>query len=98
MCALSAVGATRLSPPAPFKADAQILGRILAAFPGWLPDTVRQLSLMDILLQENGIQTGGKPLDELFGAYPDCFKLLPIGDMPQKVRLIKKPEGLAPAC
>ena len=98
MCALSAVGVTRLSPPAPFKEDAQILGRILAAFPGWLPDTVRQLSLMDILLQENGIQTGGKPLDELFGAYPDCFKLLPIGDMPQKVRLIKKPEGLAPAC
>ena len=98
MCALSAVGATRLSPPAPFKEDAQILGRILAAFPGWLPDTVRQLSLMDILLQENGIQTGSKPLPELFAIWPDCFKLLPIGDMPQKVRLLKKPEGFAPAC
>ena len=96
--ALSAVGGTRLPSPAPVKADAQTLKRILAAFPGWLPDTIRQLSLMNILLQESGIQTGGKPLPELFAIWPDHFKLLPLGDLPQKVRLLKKPEGLEFAC
>jgi len=98
MGAVSAVGAAQLPSPAPVKADAQTLKRILAAFPGWLPDTVRQLSLMDILLQESGIQTGGKRLPELFAIWPDHFKLLPLGDLPQKVRLLKKPEGLEFAC
>ena len=78
--------------------DAQALQRILAAFPTWLPDTVRQLSMMNTLLQESGVQSGRKPLDELFGAYPDCFKLLPATGPAMKVRLLKKPEGFAPAC
>ena len=98
MVALSAVSGARPSTTALVKEDAQTLNRILAAFPGWLPDTVRQLSLMNILLQESGIQTGGKPLPELFARWPDHFKLLPIGDQPQKVRLLKKPENLEYAC
>ena len=98
MGGFSAVSGARLSPSAPAKEDAQTLNRILAAFPGWLPDTVRHLSLMTILLQESGIQTGGKPLPELFASWPDYFKLLPIGDQPQKVRLLKKPEDLEFAC
>lgn len=98
MVALSAVSGARPSITAPIKEDAQTLNRILAAFPGWLPDTVRQLSLMTILLQESGIQTGGKPLPELFASWPEHFKLLPVGDQPQKVRLLKKPEALEFAC
>ena len=94
MVALSAVSDVRPSITAPIKEDAQTLNRILAAFPGWLPDTVRHLSLMTILLQESGIQTCGKPLPELFASWPEHFKLLPVGDQPQKVRLLKKPEGL----
>ena len=94
--ALPAVGAMPLQPPAPSKEDTQILRRIFAAFPGWLPDTVRQLSLMTILLHENGIELGSKPLDELFGAYPDFFKLQPDTGPALKVRLLKKSQGLAP--
>ena len=84
--------------PAPCTTDAQALGRILAAFPNWQPDTVRQLSLMDTLLQEGGIQFGAQPLDALFGAFPDYFKLLPDTGTALKVRLLRKPEGFAPAC
>ncbi len=98
MVALSAVSDVRPSITAPIKEDAQTLNRILAAFPGWLPDTVRQLSLMTILLQESGIQTCGKPLPELFASWPEHFKLLPVGDQPQKVRLLKKPQDLEFAC
>lgn len=84
--------------PAASPEDAQALQRILAAFPAWLPDTVRQLSMMDTLLHESGVQVGAKPLDELFAAYPDYFKLLPATGPVMKVRLLKKPEGFAPAC
>lgn len=88
-----AAGVASVSPE-----DAQALQRILAAFATWLPDTVRQLSMMDTLLQEGGVQTGSKPLHELFGAYPDYFKLLPATGPAMKVRLLKKPEGFALAC
>lgn len=84
--------------PAVLPEDAQALQRILKAFATWLPNTVRQLSMMDTLLQEGGVQVGDKPLDKLFGAYPDYFKLLPDTDSPLKVRLLKKPKGLACAC
>jgi hypothetical protein len=88
-----AAGVASVSPE-----DAQALQRILAAFATWLPDTVRQLSVMDTLLQEGGVQIGSKPLHELFGAYPDYFKLLPATGPALKVRLLKKPEGFALAC
>lgn len=88
-----AAGVASVSPE-----DAQAVQRILAVFPAWLPDTVRQLRMMDTLLQEGGVQVGGKPLDELFGAYPEYFKLLPATGPALKVRLLKKPEGFALAC
>ena len=85
-------------PAAPSSKDAQAVRRIFAAFPNWLPDTVRQLSMMETLLQEGNVQFGDKPLDELFGAYPNYFKLLPDTGPVLKVRLLKKPEGFALAC
>ena len=72
--------------------------RILAKFASWQLDTIRQLSLLGTLLDESNIDIGGKPLDELFGAYPDYFKLLPDTGPAMQVRLLKKPEGFAPAC
>ena len=84
--------------PADSPEDAQALQRIFATFPAWLPGTVRQLSMMNTLLQEGGVQLGSKPLDELFGGYPDFFKLLPDTGPALKVRLLKKPQGLASAC
>ncbi|MDB5931747.1 MAG: hypothetical protein JWR60_3454 [Polaromonas sp.] len=83
---------------APSSGSARAVQRILAAFPAWLPDTVRQLGMMDTLLQEGGVQVGGKPLDVLFGMYPDYFKLLPATGPAMKVRLLRKPQGFAPAC
>lgn len=78
--------------------DAQALERIFATFSTWLPNTVRQLGMMNTLLREGGVQVGGKPLDELFGAYPGYFKLLPATSPAMKVRLLRKPEGSALAC
>ena len=51
-----------------------------------------------MLLEENGVVFGNKPLDALFSLYPDYFELLPAIGPATKVRLLKKPENLEFAC
>lgn len=78
--------------------DAQALQRIFAAFPRWQPDTpgaVRSLGMMQTLLDESGVSTGSKPLDELFAACPGYFEMLPPGGPAEQVRLLRKPEDPA---
>ena len=65
--------------------------RILAALPGWLPNTIKQLNQLGGPLLIGGIKRGSKPLHELFRKYPDYFKVLPINGPAKQVRLIKKP-------
>lgn len=86
--------------PEPSPEDAQALQRIFAAFPRWLPNTVgsvRSLSMMETLLEESGVSTGSKSLDELFATYPDYFEMLPPDGPAEQVRLLRKPEDSAPA-
>lgn len=83
---------------APSPEDEAALERILAKSASWQPDTIRQLNAFSMLLEENGVIVGDKPLDALFSLYPDCFELLPVTGPATKVRLLKKPEGLEFAC
>jgi hypothetical protein len=83
--------------PAPSPEDESALQRILAKSVSWQPDTIRQLNAFTILLEENGVALGDKPLDELFSLYPDYFELLPAAGPATKVRLLKKPENPVPA-
>lgn len=89
-------GAARVS-PAPSPEDDLAMQRTLAKFASWQPDTIRQLSLLGTLLEESGVDRGGKPLDELFSLYPDYFELLPAAGSVTQVRLLKKPEDPVPA-
>lgn len=84
--------------PVPSPEDQSALSRILAKSASWLPGTIRQLNAFSILLEENGVFLGNKPLDALFSLYPDYFELLPATGPATKVRLLKKPEGLELAC
>jgi hypothetical protein len=97
---VAADAAPAVPAPEPAPEDAQALQRIFSAFPRWLPDTVgsvRSLSMMQTLLQESGVSTGSKPLDELFAACPGYFEMLPPGGPVEQVRLLRKPEDPAPA-
>lgn len=79
--------------------DEQALQRIFATFPRWLPDTVgavRSLSMMGTLLEEGGVSTGGKRLDELFAIYPGYFEMLPADGPAEQVRLLRKPADSVP--
>ena len=78
--------------------DEAALERILAKSASWQPNTIRQLNAFSMLLEENGVIVGDKPLGALFSLYPDCFELLPVTGPATKVRLLKKPEGLEFAC
>lgn len=85
--------------PAGSPEDEQALQRIFAAFPRWLPDTVgsvRSLGMMETLLEEGGVSTGSKPLDELFATYPGYFEMLPPDGPAEQVRLLRKPEDALP--
>ena len=83
--------------PAPSPEDEAALQCILAKSVSWQPDTIRQLNAFTILLEENGVALGDKPLGELFSLYPDYFELLPATGPATKVRLLKKPENPIPA-
>ena len=83
---------------APSPDDESALARIFAKSASWQPDTIRQLNAFSILLEENGVVLGDKPLDALFRLYPDYFELLPAIGPATKVRLLKKPENLEFAC
>ena len=83
--------------PAPSPEDDLAMQRTLAKFASWQPDTIRQLSLLGTLLDESGVDRGGKPLDALFSLYPDYFELLPAAGPVTQVRLLKKPEDPVPA-
>ena len=78
--------------------DESALARIFAKSASWQPDTIRQLNAFSILLEENGVILGDKPLDALFSLYPDYFELLPATGPVTKVRLLKKPQDLEFAC
>lgn len=78
--------------------DESALRRIFAKSASWQPDTIRQLNAFSILLEENGVVLGDKPLDALFSLYPDYFELLPATGPVTKIRLLKKPQDLEFAC
>ena len=71
--------------------EVQAVQRILAALPGWLPNTIRQLNQLGVPLRACGLKTGSKPLHELFAKYPDYFKVQPTTGPAKQVRLLKKP-------
>ena len=82
----------------PSPQDESALERIFAKSASWQPGTIRQLNAFSMLLEENGVVFGNKPLDALFSLYPDYFELLPATGPATKVRLLKKPEDLEFAC
>ncbi|MEC5212768.1 hypothetical protein RCH06_001309 [Polaromonas sp. CG_9.5] len=83
---------------APSPEDESALERVLAKSASWHPGTIRQLNAFSMLLEENGVVLGDKPLDALFSLYPDYFELLPAIGPATKVRLLKKPQDLEFVC
>lgn len=83
--------AVALIPAAPAKDETEVIRRILAALPLWLPDTIMQLNQVGTPLRESGINKGSKPLHELFRKYPTYFKVLPTSGPAKQVRLLRKP-------
>lgn len=77
--------------PVPAREDSEVVRRILAALPQWLPETVKQLNQLGAPLRESGIKKGNKPLHELFRKYPNYFKVLPMTGQAKQVRLLRKP-------
>jgi len=65
--------------------------RIIAAIPGWLPNTIKQLNQLGAPLVASDIKKGSKPLHELFRKYPAFFKVLPTTGPAKQVRLLKLP-------
>jgi hypothetical protein len=79
--------------PAASAADEGALAvrKIIAAIPGWLPNTIKQLNQLGAPLVAGGIKKGSKPLHELFRKYPAFFKVLPTTGPAKQVRLLKLP-------
>lgn len=65
--------------------------KIIAAIPGWLPNTIKQLNQLGAPLVAGDIKKGSKPLHELFRKYPAFFKVLPTTGPAKQVRLLKLP-------
>lgn len=65
--------------------------KIIAAIPGWLPNTIKQLNQLGAPLVAGDIKKGSKPLHELFRKYPAFFKVLPMTGPAKQVRLLKLP-------
>lgn len=74
--------------------DVEAVRRILAAVPGWRPDTVKQLNQLGTPLNAKGIKTGNKPLHEMFRKYPTYFRVLPTTGPSKQVKLLKTPAKL----
>lgn len=70
---------------------AVIVRKIIAAIPGWLPNTIKQLNQMGAPLLAAGFKKGSKPLHELFRKHPAFFKVLPTTGPAKQVRLLKLP-------
>lgn len=85
-------------PPAASPADASaaldgvvVVKKIIAAIPGWLPNTIKQLNQLGAPLLVAGFKKGSKPLHELFRKHPAFFKVLPTTGPAKQVRLLKLP-------
>lgn len=72
-------------PPSPD--EFAIVKKILAAVPGWLPQTLKPLNQLGSPLRDAGIKTGNAPLHQLFRKYPFYFTVLPLTGVPEKIRL-----------
>lgn len=71
--------------------DPGTVRRILAALPGWLPNTVKNLNQIGAPLRADGIAKGSKPLHELFRKHPTYFKVVPTTGPAKQVKLLKNP-------
>ncbi len=71
--------------------DMEEVRRILAVFPDWMPDTIRQLNQLGAPLHANSFKKGKKPLHELFRKHPAYFKVLPTTGPAKQIRLMKRP-------
>jgi NYN domain len=71
--------------------DLAIVRRILAQFPDWLPNTIKQLNQLGAPVHVSEIKKGSKPLHELFRKYPAYFKVLPMTGPAKQIRLLKRP-------
>lgn len=68
-----------------------VVKKIIAAIPGWLPNTIKQLNQLGAPLLVAGFKKGSKPLHELFRKHPAFFKVLPTTGPAKQVRLLKLP-------
>ena len=68
-----------------------VVKKIIAAIPGWLPHTIKQLNQLGAPLLAAGFKKGSKPLHELFRKHPAFFKVLPTTGPAKQVRLLKLP-------
>lgn len=71
--------------------DLAMVRRILAQFPEWLPNTIKQLNQLGAPLHTSGVKKGNKPLHEFFRKYPSYFKVLPTTGAAKQIRLLKRP-------
>ncbi|MDA7417848.1 NYN domain-containing protein [Xenophilus arseniciresistens] len=88
------VAVAKVPAPAPAPGsteDVEQVRRILAVFPKWLPNTVRQLNQLGAPLRDAKIKTGNRPLHELFRKSPSFFKVMPATGPAKQVKLLQRP-------